>query len=155
VTEISSRSTKTGDAMKPPRWLPACLWAAIAICIILAGVWWIVCPELTSRRFTDSLTSGEFENANQLFTNGRWSFGNDAAWIELERAGTDPSRDLGWYVGRSRPVRIEITREPVNSTDLIRGVRRLRLDRVGNFSLPKDQIWFVVHQSEVCCELPK
>jgi hypothetical protein len=141
--------------MNPPRWVPACLWVAIAICIILASVWWIVCPERTARRFIDSLTSGDFENANQLFTNGRWSFGDDAAWIELERSETNPSRDLGWYVGRTRPIRIEIIREPVNTADLIQGVRRLRLDRVGNFSVSNDQIWFVVHQSEVCCEMLK
>ena len=141
--------------MKPPRWLPVCLWTAIAISIILAGVWWIVCPELTARRFMDSLTSGQFEKANQLFTNGRWSLGDDAAWIELERSGTNPSRDIGWYVGRARPVKIEIIREPVNSTDLIRGVRRLRLNQVGNFSLSTDQICFVVYQSEVCCEMSK
>ena len=145
-------SVRAANRPWAPRWMPACLWSTLTLGTILAGAWWLICPERTAERFTHALATGRFGIANRLLANARWSFDNDATFVEVHESNATARMAYGWYVGETRPVKIVLVREPLTSSDALRGIRRMKLDQVGNFAVSKDQIWFIVRRAEIFLE---
>jgi hypothetical protein len=125
--------------MRIPRWLMVLLLLICAGGSCSAFAIWLILPTRTAQQFAAASQMGNFDRANRLLTNAHWSVDRTSIQFLFEDDSLGSSGwGWGWISGNAKTRSIDMTVDSVCLSDLLSGIRRVRLRRVENVVLTND-----------------
>ena len=135
-----------------PRWLVSSLIVtSVGFLLVVVGGW-LVWPTITARQFVAATESGQFEKAKSMMVNGEWSRTHGSIHLKIRDTHGGIPTSFGWGVSNPTGSILRLTSDAVKLSDVLNGIRRLRLTHVEGRLSNLNEISFEAGFGHVGCD---